>query len=288
MPHGTARPRVAALWMTGAIASFTLLAIAGRAVSVDLSTFEIMLWRSLIGLVIVLAAVAATGTRGSITTARLPLHLARNLAHFTGQSLWFYAITVLPLATVFALEFTTPIWGLLLAPFFLGERLRARGLAAAAIGFAGILLVARPSPATLSPGLAAAAACAVAFALSIMFTKRLTRHDPLIAIMFWLNLMQLGFSLAIAGHDGAIALPAAARAHWMLLIGVAGLSAHVCLTRALQSAPATVVMPMDFARLPIIAIVAMILYAEPLDPLVFAGGALIFLGNWVNLHRERD
>lgn len=272
--------------MAGAIASFTILAVAGRAVAQDLSTFEIMLWRSLIGLVIVLAVIAAMGLRTEITTARLPLHLARNVAHFTAQNLWFYAIFSLPLATVFALEFTTPIWGLLLAPFFLGEKLTRRGLLAAAIGFAGILIVARPSTATLSPGLLAAAACAVGFALSIMFTKRLTRHESLIGIIFWLHVMQACFALVITAADGDIALPAAERAHWMLLIGVAGLTAHVCLTRALQSAPATVVMPMDFARLPVIAIVAMLLYGESVDPFVIIGAVLIFVGNWVNLRRR--
>ena len=273
----------AALWMTGAIASFTTLAVAGRHVALDLSTFELMLWRSLIGLALVLIWIAVMRPARAFSRDRLPLHVARNIAHFTAQNLWFYAISALPLATVFALEFTTPIWGLLLAPLFLGERLTRRGLVAAAIGFAGILIVARPSPATLSPGLVAAAACAVGFALSIMMTKILTRSEPVIAILFWLHVMQAAFAAIIAGHDLQIALPASERAHWMVLIGITGLTAHICLTRALQAAPASIVMPMDFARLPVIAIVAMIVFAEPLDPLVFAGGALIFLANWVNL-----
>jgi drug/metabolite transporter (DMT)-like permease len=278
-----ARPLVAAVWMAGAIASFTTLAVAGRTVSVDLSTFEIMLWRSLIGLTIVLGWIALRRPARAFTTDRLPLHLARNLAHFAGQNLWFYAITALPLATVFALEFTTPIWGLFFAPLFLGERLTRRGLVSAAIGFAGILVVADPSRATLSPGLVAAAGSAVGFALSIMMTKILTRHEPLIAILFWLHAMQAVFALIVTGHDGVIAAPAPERLPWMLLIGVAGLTAHLCLTRALQSAPATLVMPMDFARLPVIALVAMAVYGEPLDPRVLVGAALIFLGNWVNL-----
>jgi drug/metabolite transporter (DMT)-like permease len=282
----TGGPLVAALWMAGAIASFTSLAVAGRFVSQDLSTFELMLWRSLIGLCIVLTWVAIMRPPRVFTTDRLPLHVARNIAHFTAQNLWFYAIATLPLATVFALEFTTPIWGLLLAPLLLGEKLTPRGLLAAAIGFAGILIVARPTTATLSPGLVAAAACAIGFALSITMTKILTRTEPVIAILVWLHIMQAGFALVISGHDLQIALPAAERMHWMVLIGVTGLTAHICLTRALQAAPASLVMPMDFARLPVIAIVAMLVFAEPLDPLVFAGAALIFLGNWINLRRS--
>jgi drug/metabolite transporter (DMT)-like permease len=277
----------AAFWMAGAIASFSTLAVAGRYVSQDLSTFELMLWRSLIGLCIVLAWVAVTRPPRAFATARLPLHVLRNIAHFAAQNLWFYAIATLPLATVFALEFTTPIWGLFFAALFLREGLTRRGLIGAAIGFAGILLVARPSAASLSPGLVAAAACAIGFALSITMTKILTRTEPVIVILVWLHIMQAAFALLISGHDLQIALPAAERAHWMVLIGIAGLTAHVCLTRALQAAPASIVMPMDFARLPVIAVVAMFVFGEPLDPLVFAGAALIFLGNWINLRRPQ-
>jgi drug/metabolite transporter (DMT)-like permease len=81
----------------------------------------------------------------------------RNVIHFAGQNLWFYALTVLPLAQVFALEFTSPLWVILLAPLFLGERLTARALLAGLIGFAGVLVVARPDFGNLHPGLIAAA-----------------------------------------------------------------------------------------------------------------------------------
>jgi drug/metabolite transporter (DMT)-like permease len=86
----------------------------------------------------------AFGTLGQVTRRHMRLHLWRNLAHFTGQNLWFYAITVSPLALVFALEFTSPLWVMVLAAMFLGERLtrgqgdrradRVRGRAARAAG----------------------------------------------------------------------------------------------------------------------------------------------------------
>jgi drug/metabolite transporter (DMT)-like permease len=82
-----------------------------------------MTWRSFVGLVLVLAIGGVAGTLGQITRRNLGLHFARNLAHFTGQNLWFFAITVSPLALVFALEFTSPLWTMVLAAIFLGERL---------------------------------------------------------------------------------------------------------------------------------------------------------------------
>ncbi|SMY07359.1 DMT family transporter [Flavimaricola marinus] len=278
----------AALWMTGAITCFSLMAVGGRAVSSTLDTFETMLFRSLTGIVIVLTVGYATGTLGQVSRRHLGLHFGRNLAHFTGQNLWFFAITVIPLAQVFALEFTIPIWVLLLSPLLLGERLTKVGALAAMIGFAGILVVARPNPSSLNAGIVAAALCAVCFALTAIATRRLTRSESTMCILFYLTVMQAVFGLIAAGYDGDIALPDSQTAPWIVMIGFAGLVAHFCLTTALSIAPASVVMPMDFVRLPVIAIVGMLFYAEPLDPLVFVGAVLIFAGNWLNITRGQS
>lgn len=273
----------AALWMIGAITSFTLMAIAGRAVSLELDTFEIMLFRSLTGIVIVLGVAWSTGTLRQVRRRRLGLHGLRNICHFTGQNLWFYAITVIPLAQVFALEFTTPIWVLLLSPLLLGERLTGIGILCALIGFAGILIVARPDPANISFGLMAAATCAVFFALTAIFTRKLTQTETITTILFYLTIMQAVFGLICAGYDGDIALPSIAALPWVILIGCAGLLAHFCLTTALSIAPASIVMPIDFVRLPTIAVVGMLLYDEPLEVVIFVGAALIFAANYINI-----
>jgi drug/metabolite transporter (DMT)-like permease len=285
MTAEAAAPRIglAALWMAGAIASFTLMAIAGRTVGTSHDTFEIMLYRSLVGLAVVVAVLAARGQTALIRTRRPGLHALRNLAHFAGQNLWFYALTVLPLAQVFALEFTTPIWTLLLAPALLGEAITRRGAVAAALGFAGILIVTHPGPGSLGPGLGAGALCAVGFALSAIFTRSLTRTDSIVSILFWLHLMHTCLALVAAWAWNGIALPTAATLPWLFLIGLLGLSAHLCLTTALSLAPTHVVMPMDFVRLPVIVVVGVLVYAEPLDPLVILGGGIILLANWINL-----
>ena len=276
----------AALWMTGAIVSFTSMAIAGRAVSLDLDTFEIMLYRSLIGVFIVMSIATIARTRHQITTRNMPLHLIRNLSHFAGQNLWFYSITVIPLAQVFALEFTSPLWVILLSPLVLGERLTRIRVIAALIGFVGILVVTRPSPETLQFGQLTAALAAIGFAGSAVFTRKLTRTETITCILFYLTVMQSAFGLICAGIDGDIALPSAANWPWIVLIACAGLLAHFCLTTALSMAPATVVMPIDFARLPVIALVGVAFYAEALDPFVFAGALLIFGGNYLNIWSE--
>ena len=276
----------AALWMTGAIASFTTMAVAGRAVSLDHDTFELMFYRSLVGIVVVVTFAATSGRLGMIGHRRLGLHLVRNISHFTGQNLWFFAITAAPLAQVFALEFTAPLWALVLAPIFLSEAITKSRALAALVGFVGILVVTQPFSEPLTPGVIAAAGAAIGFAGSAIFTRRLTRTENVLTILFWLTVMQAVFGLVTAGWDGDIALPTTAALPWLVLIGFAGLLAHLCLTSALRLAPAAVVMPVDFVRLPLIAVIGWLFYAEGFDPLVLIGGGIIIAANWVNLRIE--
>jgi drug/metabolite transporter (DMT)-like permease len=276
----------AALWMVGAIASFSSMAVAGRAVSAELDTFEIMTYRSVVGIAVLWTWLTLTDRWAQVSRRSLGVHAVRNVAHFTGQNLWFYAVTVIPLAQVFALEFTSPIWVVLLSPLILGERLTLARVLSVVVGFVGILVVARPSPQTLSPGLVAAASSAIFFAVSVMFTRRLTRTESVLCIMFWLTLMQAVLGVVASAWDAQMALPSASSAPWLVLIGCAGLLAHFCLTSALSIAPATVVVPIDFVRLPTIAVVGMWVYGEALDVWIFVGALVIFAANYFNIWVE--
>ena len=276
----------AAVWMLGAIASFSTMAVAGREVSFALDTFEIMLFRSAVGVIIVAFAAIAFGTWRQINREQFSLHFFRNIMHFIGQNLWFYAVTVIPLAQVFALEFTSPIWVILLSPLILGERITLVRAVAALMGFLGVLVVTRPDIAGVNAGVTMAASSAIFFAFTIIFTKRLTRTQSITCILFYLTVLQLGFGLVTAGYDGDIALPNTETLPWLVLIGVAGLLAHFCITNALAIAPATVVVPIDFVRLPVIAIIGMLVYGEALDLWVLLGAGIIFAGNYLNIWSE--
>ena len=280
------RPLLAALWMTGAVIAFSSMAIAGRAVSGELDSFEMMMYRSFIGLFIVLAIGVPTGKIREIRTDNLRLHLLRNLAHFTGQNLWFTALPLITLAQVFALEFTSPIWVVIFAVVFAGEKLtRTRGLAVA-FGFAGALFVARPGFGGDPLGLSMAALAAIGFAGSIVATRMLTRTETILGVLFWLTAMQAVMGIIATAWDGDVAWPSLAAWPWVVLIGCAGLFAHTCVTNALAVAPAMVVTPMDFVRLPAIAIVGALFYNEVLNIWVLLGAVLIFGGNYLNLLSE--
>ena len=279
----THRPLAAALWMTGAIAAFSAMAIATRQIKGVHDTFEILAFRSMIGFLVVFSAGLSLGQLRRISSDRLGSHALRNVFHFTGQSLWFYAVTLIPLAQVFALEFTSPLWVILLAPLFLGERLTRRKLLAAGLGFAGAMIVAHPDFGRIDPGVLAAAGAAVFFASTALMTKALTRGEAVISILFWLTLMQAGFGTLAMLADGQVTLPGLATLPWLCLIGIAGITAHLCLTIALSLAPASTVMPVDFARLPLIAVVGAVFYDEPVELALFLGAALIFSGIWITL-----
>ena len=276
----------AALWMTGAIVSFSSMAVAGRAVAFELDTFEIMMYRSFVGVIIVIAVSGIAGTQSQITRRSLGMHFFRNAAHFAGQNLWFFSLTLIPLAQVFALEFTSPLWVLVLSPLVLGERLTKMRTIAAVLGFVGILIVARPGATPINAGVIAAALSAIGFAFSIMLTKRLTRTESITCILFYLTTMQAVFGIVFAGWDMDVTLPSIQSAPWLILIGCAGLMAHFCLTTALSIAPATVVVPIDFVRLPVIAVIGMMFYNESLDAFVFLGAMVIFGGNYLNILNE--
>ena len=278
----------AGFWMLGAVFSFSLMAISGRELGGELNSFEIMLWRSLAGIVIVLAFAWQFNTLDQIKFTHLKLHALRNISHFFGQTLWYFAVTQITLAQLFAFEFTAPLWVALMAPLFLKETFTKRKFLAICVGFSGILIIARPEASGLSIGMLAAIFCAVGFAGSVLTTKLLTRNYSVTCILFWLTVMQFLLSLFFAGINGNIATPKITSLHWITIISVGGLTAHFCITSALTLAPASVVAPLEFLRLPLIAVVGYFAYDEALSIFVLIGAILIVGANIANLKTHQD
>lgn len=280
------RPLAAALWMLGSVVSFSGMAIAGRQLQGVHDTFEIMAARSFVSFFLVLAAATVMGRLRDINATRLGGHGLRNVVHFTGQNLWFWALTMIPLAQLIAIEFTSPLWVILLSPLLLGERITGPRALAAGLGFVGILIVVRPDFAALNLGVLAAAGAAICFAATNIATKRLARDVTILSILFWLTVMQFVFGAVLAAWDGQITWPTTATAPWLAVIGVTGVLAHLCLTSALRLAPATFVMPIDFTRLPLMALAGALLYQEQIEALLFVGAGLILFANWINIRAE--
>ena len=273
----------AALWMSGTLASFMAMAIGGRQLSGDLTTFQILFFRSIVGLLIIAFFLWCSGWR-QIISEHFKTHVLRNLAHFGGQYGWFYGIAVIPLAEVFALEFTVPLWTAILATILLGERISGARMTAIFLGVLGVVIILRPGLAVINPASLAVLGGAMGYALSHTLTRKLARVDTPLAILFYMTLVQLPLGFVASIFDWNT--PSPAMLPWILIVGVAALSGHYCMARALALADAIVVVPLDFLRLPLIASVGALFYREPIDWLVLAGGAIMFSGNLINIRAE--
>ncbi|MFN3688279.1 DMT family transporter [Salinarimonas sp.] len=275
------------LWMAGALISFSAIAVAIRELAGVLNVFEMLAFRNAVGLVLLAGMVVARpGRIGELRTARLGRHAQRNLVHFAGQYAWAVGVTLLPLAVVFAVEFTAPALTALFAVLLLGERMtRTRGLAIL-LGFVGILVIVRPGTGELGWPVAIVLFSALAFALTAIATKSLTRTETTFAILVYMNAMQLPMNLLGAQAD-VLARLAEAPVLPLLAIGIGGFTAHWCLTNAYRNGDAIMVVPLDFLRIPLIAFVGLALYAEPLDPFVFLGAGIVVAGILINLRAER-
>jgi len=266
--------------MSGALASFMAMAIGGRQLSTELTTFQILFFRSAVGLLVVAFLLQRAGW-SNIKTKAFGTHLVRNCAHFGGQYGWFYGIALIPLSEVFAIEFTVPIWTAIFATLILHERMNRLRMLAIALGFIGVLVILRPGASAISPAALAVLGSAICYAISHVLTKRLSAHDSVLAILFYMTAMQLPLGLLPALPKWV--WPSAALWPWVFIVAVTSLSAHYCMARAFRLADATVVVPMDFLRLPLIAVVGFFFYHEPLNGWVFAGALIVLAGTWLNL-----
>ncbi|MGH8636041.1 MAG: DMT family transporter [Burkholderiales bacterium] len=272
--------------MIGTLLSFSVMAIAIRALADALSVVEILTVRAAVGLAIIgIVAAARPKLRLDINLRRFPLHFLRNSIHFGSQYLWAWSLLLLPLATVFALEFTMPAWTILMAPFFLGERMTTSRVGAVVFGLAGVLVILRPGLETFQPAALIVLVAALGYGVQNIATKKLTTTESTFAIVFWMNVIQLVLGLIGGGplFFGRIGLDLAPA---ILGLGAAGLFAHFCLSNAFRAGDASLVVPLDFMRIPLIAVVGWWLYSEPLDIYVFAGAGLIIAGILWNLHSE--
>ncbi len=279
------RPIVGGLWMLGAVASFAGMQIAGRELSGGYDAVAILVYRSLVGLVLIAPIALAFGGLTNFRTRRPFGHLTRNIVHFAGQYGWFYGIAHLTMADVTALSSVTPIFGVLMAVAFLGERLTWPRAMVIGCGFLGVLIVVRPGVIPLEAAAGITVFGALCYAISITMVKALTASEPPLRIVFFMMALQTVIAVALTGGD--LPMPSDGDWPWIVLVGVGGLAAHYCMARAVSVADASVVMPVNFLQLPAMALAGLLLYAEHIDPYTLAGGALILAATYLNIAWSR-
>ncbi|CAN5481056.1 DMT family transporter [soil metagenome] len=281
MPPSNAK---AAGWMAGWLTLMLVLLVAGREATRELKVFQIMEMRSVIGIFMLYPLIHLNGGLASMKTSRPLQHIGRNIVHYGAQYGWFLALTLIPLAQVVSIEFTMPVWTALLAVSFLGERLNVWKILAIVLGLVGVIVIVQPGSAQFSPGQLIMVMAAVGFGVAIVMVKSLTRTDSVVVIIFWMLVIQSLIGLFPALYYWQ--WPSAHVWPWIVVIAFCGTYSHYCMTQAMRYADATVVVPMDFLRVPLSAAVGWLVYSERLDAATMAGAALILTGNLLNLKRS--
>ena len=267
--------------MAGWLSLMLVVAVTGREATRELSVFQIMEIRSGLGLVMLYPLIRLADGFPALRTSRLRLHAGRGMLHYAAQLCWFYALTLIPLGQVVSLEFTMPIWTAILAASFLGERMTIWKISAIVLGLIGVFVIVRPAAGEINPGQLIALAAAVGFGTSVAIMKSLTRTETTVAIVFWMLAVQV-----VAG-----ALPTFYLWVWpspyvwgcAIAIAIGGTFSHFCMARAMLYADATIVLPMDFLRVPLTAAAGWMIYGERMDVFTVLGAMLILTGNLLNL-----
>lgn len=272
---------MAALWMAGWLSLMMVMVVAGRETTRELNVFELIEVRSVIAFFLLLPFIYRNGGFATLKTVRLAQHIVRNLIHYSAQLGWFFALTLIPIGQVVAIEFTMPIWTAILAAAFLGERITAWRAIAIMLGVIGVVTIVRPATGEVNPGQLIALAAAVGFGISMTLVKSLTRTESALAVIFWMTVVQ--FFAGFIPTFYVWVWPSAYAWGWLIVIAVCGTLSHYCLASAMRYADASIVVPMDFLRVPLTATVGWLLYAERLDLLTVLGAALILAGNLLNL-----
>lgn len=269
--------------MVGSACCFGSMAIMIRLASRQLHPFEIAFFRNVFGLLFTLPLIASAGP-GLLRTHRLPLYLFRCVLGTISMLAAFWAIVHLPLAQAIALSYSTPLFVTIGAIFVLGEIVRARRWSAVLIGFIGVLQIVRPGLHGYSPAALVALLAALMSACVSISLKFLTRTETPDTIVIWTTLLWVPLSLPTALLYWQWPQPEI----WLFVAaaGLFGTAGHMCWMRALKIGDVSLLAPISFVQMPIVAVLAYFLFGEKLDRYTALGAAIIFAANVYITHRE--
>lgn len=261
------------LLMLLATLMFAVMHTTIRMVSADLHPFEAAFFRNLFGILIVVPWLIRYGA-GPLRTGAPKLHLLRVAFNIVAMLCFFYALSIAPLAEVTALNFTAPIFAVLLAIPIFGEKVRLRRGAAIILGFVGVLVIVRPGFADVTLGQILTILSSLFWACALLVIKRLGQYDSSVTIILYMALLMIPASLIPALFFWT--WPTWAQLGWLAIIGLSGNAAQLAMTEALKIADTGAVMPIDFFKLVWVALFGFVLFGEIPDIYTWIGGAIIF------------
>jgi drug/metabolite transporter (DMT)-like permease len=267
-----------AFWAILTAVSFAFMMTSVRYMDGKFDAFQIVLFRALIGILLVIPLVTRFGFR-TLKTDKLPLHVVRTLFALFAMATLYYALAEIPVAQAIALTFLIPLFTTIAAGLVLRESVGIHRWGATLVGFAGAMVIIRPGVIEIDLPVMLVVLSSALYAGAWSSVKILTRTDSPAVTVFWLNVMMLPLTAIPAAFlwvapDWSDALP--------------GWSAHFCQARAFEHSDASAVMPFDFLRLPLGALFGFVLFAEFVDIWTWAGAVIIFVsGYYITLREAR-
>ncbi len=279
----SAPPLRAAWLMLGSTLSFGIMALAIRYATAHVPTQEVAFFRNAFGLLALLPMLMRSG-RAPLRTRQLPLYFVRSAIGLASMLCAFWALGHLPMAQAVSLSYSTPLFVTIFAVLWLGETVRARRWAAVIIGFIGVLVIVRPGTGSFSLGSLVAVAAALLSSLVAIQIKQLTRVDGADTVVFYTYVFWVPLSLIPAlfvwqWPEGMAWL-------WLALTGVMGTLGQLLWTRALRLGEVSALTPISFMQLPLVSVLAWLLFDEVLDRWTVLGAVIILGSNAYIAHRE--
>jgi drug/metabolite transporter (DMT)-like permease len=272
-----------ALWMGAATTAFALMITLVRQLTDDLHPLQVVFFRTAFGLLAMLPWLLRQGL-GVLRTKHLRRHLLRALIAIVAMAGWFTTVSLMPLAEATALSFTAPVFTSVLAVLVLGEVMRLRRWIAVGFGFLGTLIIVRPGFAAIQPAALLAIGTAAIWAFSTILIKTMARTESAGAITTYMALLTTPLTLIAALFVWRN--PSLEQLGWAALLGATGSAGHICMSRALATADASLVAPLDYLRLPIVALIAFIAFGEIPGLWVWLGGGVIAASSIYIAQRE--
>ena len=273
----------AVMFMVASTVLFGVMAVCIRLASKQLHPFEIAFFRNFFGFVFTLPLLYRHGW-SILRSDKLSLYFFRCCIGIVSMLSGFWAIVHLPLAQAVALSYSTPIFVTIGAVFVLGEVVRARRWTAVIVGFAGVLVLMHPGADSFSFASLVAVLAAVMSASAAISIKFLSRTEKADAIVIYTTMIWVPLSVIPALFFWT--MPTGITWLWIVLSGLLGTSAHMCWTRALTLADASMLTPISFLQVLVVGVLAWFLFDETVDRWTIVGAAIIFASNVYIAQRE--
>ncbi|MBD7952601.1 DMT family transporter [Stenotrophomonas sp. Sa5BUN4] len=273
----------AAWLMLGSTLSFGFMALAIRYATAYVPTQEVAFFRNAFGLVALLPMLLRPG-RAPLKTQQLPRYFLRSAIGLASMLCAFWALGHLPMAQAVSLSYSTPLFVTIAAVLWLGETVRVRRWAAVIIGFIGVLVIVRPGTGSFSAGSLMAVAAAVLSSVVAIQIKQLTRVDSADTVVFYTYVFWVPLSLIPALFVWQ--WPTGIAWVWLALTGVMGTLGQLLWTRALRLGEVSALTPISFMQLPLVSVMAWLLFGEALDRWTVIGALIILGSNAYIAHRE--